>query len=104
MWIGCCAGGIIVGVIAIILRIVNFGERIECMETTIRINTDQLNLEIMEGIKKMFPHKTVEITIQPADATEYILNNEAYSKELQERIVEYEARKKVVVVKDDELL
>jgi actin-like ATPase involved in cell morphogenesis len=55
------------------------------METTIRINTDLLTPEIIEGIKKMFPHKTVDITIQSADDTEYIIGNEAYSKELQER-------------------
>ncbi len=47
------------------------------METTIRINTDELTQEVIEGIKKMFPHKTVDITIQSADATEYILTNPA---------------------------
>ena len=45
------------------------------METVIKINTDLLNLDIIEGIKKMFPHKTVEISIQPADETEYILQS-----------------------------
>ena len=60
---------------------------------TIRINTDMLTADIIEGIKQMFPHKTVEIIIQPADATDYILSNPAYAKELQERIAEYEERK-----------
>ena len=32
------------------------------METTIRINTDLLNIDIIEGIQKMFPHKVVDIT------------------------------------------
>lgn len=62
------------------------------METTIRINTDLLTPEILEGIKKMFPHLTVNITIQPADDTEYILNNPAYKHEIEERIVAYEAK------------
>ena len=69
------------------------------METTIRINTDLLTPEILEGIRKMFPHRTVEITILPADDTEYILNNPAYRNEIEERIVEYEAKKKVISLK-----
>ena len=40
------------------------------METTIRINTDALTPEFVEGIKKLFPHKTVEITVQDAGAEE----------------------------------
>ncbi len=63
------------------------------METTIRINTDMLTIDIVDGIKKMFPHKTVEITIQPADDTEYIMSNPAYAHELQERITEYQTKK-----------
>jgi hypothetical protein len=43
------------------------------METTIRINTDAITPYLIEGIKKLFPHKMVEITIQPADDTEYFL-------------------------------
>jgi hypothetical protein len=74
------------------------------METTIRINTDQLNADIVEGIKKMFPHKTVDITIQPAEDTDYILSNPAYANELQERIADYHSKKQAILVKPDELL
>ena len=56
------------------------------METTIRINTDQLTTDLLESIKKMFPHKVVDITIQPADETEYILSNPVYARELEDRI------------------
>ena len=63
-----------------------------------------LTAEVLDGIKKMFPHKTVDITIQPADDTEYILSNPAYAKELQERIAEYEAKKEVITLKATELL
>jgi len=59
------------------------------METTIRINTDLLNTDFIDGIKKLFPHKTVDIIIQVADDTEYILSNPAYANELQERIEGY---------------
>jgi len=74
------------------------------METTIRINTDLLNIDIVEGIKKMFPHKMVDITIQHSDDTDYILSNPAYANELQERIAAYEAKKEVIAVKASELL
>ncbi len=74
------------------------------METTIRINTDMLTVDIIEGIKRMFPHKTVDIIVQPADDTDYILSNPAFVNELQERITEYEAQKKVVTLRPDELL
>ncbi|MES2703980.1 MAG: hypothetical protein V4649_15170 [Bacteroidota bacterium] len=74
------------------------------METTIRINTDMLTQEIVDGIKKMFPHKTVDITIQPANDTDYILSNPAYTKELEARIAEYDAKKQTISIKADDLL
>ena len=74
------------------------------METTIRINTDMLTADIVESIKQMFPHKTVDIIIQPADPTDYILSNPAYAQELQERIEAYETKKQVISIKPEELL
>ena len=74
------------------------------METTIKINTDLITPDFIEGIKKLFPHKMVEITIKPADETEYILSNPAYTRELQDRIGEYEAKKEVISLKASELL
>jgi len=74
------------------------------METTIRINTDNLTADILDGIKKMFPHRTVEISIQLADDTEYILNNPSYETELAERIADYESKRKVIAVKANDLL
>jgi hypothetical protein len=74
------------------------------METTIRINTDNLSQEVVDSIKKMFPHKMVDITIQPSDATEYILENENYSKELQERIETYESKKEAITIKMNDLI
>ncbi len=74
------------------------------METTIKINTDLLNMDILESIKKMFPHKTVEITIQPSDDTDYILGDPAYAKELQDRIQEYERKKETIIIKPGDLV
>ena len=74
------------------------------METTIRINTDLLTSDILEGIKKMFPHKTVDILIQPSDDTEYIMGNPAYERELKERIEEYKKGQNTTTVNLAELL
>ncbi len=74
------------------------------METTIRINTDLLTPDLIEGIKKLFPHKTVDIIIQAADDTEYILSNSSYAQELNERIEDYEKKKEAIILKADELL
>jgi hypothetical protein len=74
------------------------------METTIKINTDALTPDFIEGIKKLFPHKTVEITIHAADETEYILSNPLYARELQDRIAEYESKKEVISLKADDIL
>jgi len=74
------------------------------METTIKINTDSITPDFIEGIKKLFPHKTVEITILPADDNEYILSNPVFTKVLQDRIEAYQAKKEVIPLKSDELL
>ncbi len=74
------------------------------METIIRINTDLITPEIVEGIKKLFPHKTVDITIQSADDTEYIMGNPLYANELHERIEAYKNKKEVIFLKPEELL
>jgi hypothetical protein len=74
------------------------------METTIIINTDSITPEFIEGIKKFFPHKTVEITIQPADETDYILSNPIFTKVLEDRIAEYDAKKQVISLKAADLL
>jgi len=74
------------------------------MQTTIKINTDSIPPDFVDGIKKLFPHKVVEISIQAADATDYILSNPEYTRVLQERIEKYEAKKQVISLKADDLV
>ena len=74
------------------------------METTIRINTDLLNSDIIEGIQKMFPHKVVDITVHNADETEFILESPAFAQELKERINEYKSKQQGISLKPDELI
>jgi hypothetical protein len=69
------------------------------METTIKINIDSITPEFIEGIKKFFPQKIVEITIQPADETDYILSNPVFTQVLQDRIAAYVAKNELITVK-----
>jgi|GEM_PF-173885 len=75
------------------------------MENTIKINTDSLTPEFIEDIQKLFPHQKVEITIQPADVTEYGLSKPSLTQLLEDRIADYEAKKmkkiKYVVYKEE---
>ncbi|MBC7422843.1 MAG: hypothetical protein H7334_05245 [Ferruginibacter sp.] len=50
------------------------------METSIRINTDLLNIAILEAIKKLFSHKTVDNIIETAGDTDYILSNPSFKQ------------------------
>lgn len=90
------------------------------METTIKINTDLLNSDIIEGIKRLFPHKKVQITIEEEyiedeegvvgledeeDATQFILNRPAFAAELLRRIESYEKdNKELITVKVEDLV
>lgn len=95
------------------------------MEATIKIESELLNMDVVEGIKKMFPNKKLSITIQEAveeeeveidrnsptyiegdeDATQFILNRPALALELQSRIDSIENKTaKLVTVNPKELL
>ena len=91
------------------------------MQTTIKINTDLLNADIIEGIKKLFPHRQVQITIQEEyikdnedlvsdqedeeDATQFILNRPKLAAELQRRIDSIENKTATLIsVKAEDLL
>jgi hypothetical protein len=74
------------------------------MEAIFRINTDFLNIDLIENIKKMYPHKEVEITVNPSDSTEFIKSNPAYEKELLQRISDYQSKQEGISLKAEELL
>jgi hypothetical protein len=74
------------------------------MEATFKINTDFLSIDLIDNIKKMFPHKEVEITVHPSDTTEFIKSNPAYEQELLQRINDYKAKQEGISLKAEELL
>lgn len=62
------------------------------MKTTIIINTDSITHEFIEGMKALFPHQTVEITIQSTDIGDYKTSLD-YGKELGEKVEAYNKNK-----------
>src|SRR3989339_183699 len=51
------------------------------METIFRLNNSELEVGLIETLKKLFNNKTVEISVkQITDETEYLINNSANKK------------------------
>lgn len=52
------------------------------MHTTLKINSSELNDNILDSIKKMFKGKAITIDIYDYDETEYLLSNAANKQRL----------------------
>ena len=75
------------------------------MEASIKLNVDELSMEFLDNLKKLFPGRKVEIKVEEEmDATEFILSRPAYAEELRRRIKEYETTGEVITVKPEDLL
>jgi hypothetical protein len=59
------------------------------MHTTIKINTNQLDVNFLDAIRNLFKDQEVEISIRNLGETEYLLSNEANRNHLAESIAEY---------------
>ena len=75
------------------------------MEAVIKLDIDELSVEFINNLKKLFPGRKLEIKVEDEmDATEYIMSNPAYYAELRRRIAEYERTRETVKVKPEDLL
>ena len=74
------------------------------MTTTITLNTKNIGQEFVESIQKLFPKKNVAITITEDDTNDWLNNNPTYKLDLLERIKDYEENKKVILIKETEIL
>jgi len=63
------------------------------MHTTIKVNTNQLDVNFLNAIKNLFKDQEVEISIKNLGETEYLLSTEANRNHLAESITEYEQKK-----------
>ena len=79
------------------------------MQAIIEMNVDEMTVEFVDNLKKLFPGKKVKIKVQPevtyADETEYIMSHPELAAELQGRIESIENKTaKLVYVKAEELI
>ena len=66
------------------------------MSSTININTDDLTPDFIDRIKKLFPHKEVEILIYEQDDTDYLLSSEANKKHLLDAVKRVENKEGLI--------
>jgi hypothetical protein len=59
------------------------------MQTTIQLNTSQLDNNFLDAIKKLFNNQQIEIKIRSFDETDYLLSDEANRNHLKESMAEY---------------
>ena len=58
------------------------------MQSTYRLNANELDQGFLEAIKLLFRDKAVEITITELDETSYLMRSEANYKRLREAITD----------------
>lgn len=64
---------------------------------TLRINSEQLNSELLENIKNMFRDKEIEITVNEIDETEYLFQSPENKKRLLRAIDDVESNRNIII-------
>ena len=67
------------------------------METIYQLNADDLNEDLLEGLKASFKHKELEIVVYERDETTYLLRSPANRERLVKAIADIEQHRNVVV-------
>jgi len=62
-----------------------------------RTSADALDQQFLEGLKKAFAHKEIEITVSDADETDYLLRSPANRDRLLRAIADIEQKRSIVV-------
>ncbi len=74
------------------------------MNTTIRINANDINENIIASIKKMFKNKEIEIVISEAyDDTDYLFSSPENRRILEERMKNVDNNENIVNISTDDL-
>ena len=78
------------------------------MYTIYRLNTDELGTDFVESLRRLFPHKSVEISVCETDAaatdeTDYLLSDPANRARLLEAIDNVRQQRGLVTVTLDDL-
>ena len=67
------------------------------MHSTYRLNSDELSSDFIRAIKKVYPHKNIEIVVQDVeDETEYLMRSEANREHLMQAIKNVEEHNNLV--------
>ncbi len=56
------------------------------MSSTFRVNTDDLDMDLLEKLRALYPHKEIKILVYEQDETDYLLSTEANKRHLLEAI------------------
>ena len=67
------------------------------METTYRLNADELDNRFIESLKSVFKNKEIEITVAEIDDTEYLLRSQANREHLLSAIDDIENNRNVII-------
>ncbi|MBU0559170.1 MAG: hypothetical protein KKD86_12710 [Bacteroidetes bacterium] len=67
------------------------------METTYRLNADELDNRFIESLKSVFKNKEIEITVTEIDDTEYLFRSQANREHLLSAIDDVENNRNVII-------
>lgn len=67
------------------------------METTYRLNADELDNRFIESLKSVFKNKEIEITVTEVDDTEYLFRSKANKEHLLNAIDDIENNRNIVI-------
>lgn len=67
------------------------------METTYRLNADELDNKFIDNLKSIFKNKEIEIVVSEVDETEYLLRSTANKEHLLDAINDVENNKRIIV-------
>jgi hypothetical protein len=68
------------------------------MYATYTLTEDELNLDFLEGVKKMFNGSQIRLTIENFDETEYLMRSERNHQFLMESIKNVNERKNLIEI------
>ena len=62
-----------------------------------RASVDELDQQFLDGLKKAFAHKEIEITVSEADETDYLLRSPPNRERLLRAVADIEQNRNIIV-------
>lgn len=72
------------------------------METTYRLNADELDNKFVDSLKSIFKNKEIEIVVSEIDETEYLLHSTRNKELLSKAVVDVENKIGIVTPNQDQ--